>query len=194
MSERYTAKRIHRYGRTILCISASRGRMYCSRGTFPKILSSSTSFVKIRVLVLSVSQVSVVIYEVSKRKSFDNTIMLDEHSFVTAVRTWVQVDDFIKEAMIAIREKKEERKRLEQEILDFMKASEQDELALNTGGLLRRTVTKTKASLKEEYLHKTLSRFIDTSEAASVVQAIMKERPLTEKEHLRRSVPRGMKK
>lgn len=119
---------------------------------------------------------------------------MDEEGFIDTVRTWVKTDDLIREKTLEIRHLKEQRKDMEDTILDFMKSTEQDVLNISSGGTLRRSVSKTKAGLKEDYLRQMLSRFGSTpEEAAHMVQVILSERPLTEKERLKRCRPRQKK-
>ena len=119
---------------------------------------------------------------------------MDEEEFVDTVRTWVKMDDIIRDKMLEVRELKEQRKQMEQSILDFMKTSDQDVLNISSGGTLRRSTSRTKQGLKEEYLRQMLSKFGSTpEEAASMVHTILSERPCKEREYLKRCQPRKNK-
>lgn len=112
--------------------------------------------------------------------------------FISAVRRWVKVDDTIRDITVALRKEKEERKKLEETILEFMKKSEQDVLSISTGGSLRRTVTKAKSGLKQDYLREVMGRY--TQNPDEVVKVILEGRPVTEREYLKRTHPRVSKK
>ena len=111
--------------------------------------------------------------------------------FVDFVRQWVKIDDVIREQTLMLREKKEERKLLEEQILNIMKKTDQDVLNISSGGTLRMSVSKTKSGIKEEYLRDILSKFTNTVEEATLMtNAIMSERPTSERVYLKRCQPR----
>jgi uncharacterized protein YpiB (UPF0302 family) len=112
--------------------------------------------------------------------------------FIDAVKSWVKSDDLIREITLALREKKQERKKLEERVLEFMKRADQDVLSISTGGSLRRTVTKTKAGLKQDYLREVMGKF--TSNPDEAVRVILEGRPVSEREYLKRTHPRASKK
>lgn len=121
-------------------------------------------------------------------------MIVDEKTFIDLVRKWVKNDDSIRQANLELRKKKEEKKEMEKEILAFMKKTDQDVLNISSGGTLRMTVSKTKGSLKEEYLRNILGRFTaNPDEASAMVDTILRDRPLTERVYLKRSQPRAKK-
>ena len=121
-------------------------------------------------------------------------MVVDEKTFVEIVRKWVKADDVIRKDALELRKKKEERKEMEESILQFMKTTDQDVLNISTGGTLRRSVSKTKGGLKEDYLRQVIGQFTtNPDEATHMVKTIFSERPQTERVYLKRSQPR-MKK
>jgi L-asparaginase/Glu-tRNA(Gln) amidotransferase subunit D len=113
--------------------------------------------------------------------------------FIELVRKWVKIDDHIKEEMIRLREKKEEKKELEEKILNIMKQTDQDVLNISTGGTLRMSVSKTKSGLKEEYLREAITKFTKSQDEATIMtQAIMNDRPVNERTYLKRCRPRNI--
>lgn len=116
---------------------------------------------------------------------------MNETEFVDTVRRWVKMDDVIREKTLEVRQLKEQKKQMESTIISFMKTTEQDILNISSGGTLRRSVSKVKGSLKEDYLKSMLSRFGSSEEEASLmVKTILNERPRTEREYLKRTHPR----
>lgn len=111
--------------------------------------------------------------------------------FIEAVRQWVKIDDTIRENTLVLREKKEERKSLEKQILEIMKKTDQNVLNISSGGTLRLSVSKTKSGLKEDYLREVLTKLTHSvDQAALMTNEIMSSRPTTERTYLKRCQPR----
>lgn len=116
---------------------------------------------------------------------------MDQDTFIDTVRTWVRLDDMIRDKSLEVRDLKQQKKDMEDTILDFMKDSDQDVLNISTGGTLRRSTSKTKAGLKEDYLLQMMLKFGSSQEEAqSMVHAILHERPTKERTYLKRNKPR----
>ena len=114
-----------------------------------------------------------------------------EEDFIEVVKKWVAIDDMVKEATLKIREWKNEKKELEEGILEYMKKTDQDVLSMSTGGTLRMSLSKTKQGLKEDYIRDVLQKFIgDPNETAKIVGTLMSDRPQKERCYLKRCLPR----
>ena len=119
---------------------------------------------------------------------------MNEAKFVENVKSWLRADDKVKELTIALKELKEEKKDLEEDILKYMNSSNQDTLNISTGGTLRKSVSKTKSAIKQEYINQILTQFTKSQDEAQVItNAIITNRPLKERTYLKRNAPRKSK-
>jgi hypothetical protein len=118
--------------------------------------------------------------------------MSDE--FKQLVIKWLKLDETIKKEIIRLKEMKEEKKEYEELILGFMSKTNQDVLNISTGGALRKTISKTKGALKQEYITNTLTEYIKDKEQAFILtESIMNNRPINERQYLKRTLPRKSK-
>lgn len=107
--------------------------------------------------------------------------------FIESVKQWIKIDDTIRETTLKIRDLKDQKKDLESKIVEHMKKSEQDVLNISSGGTLRVSLSRTKSGLKEDYIRDVLDRFTrDPDQTASIVSALMSDRPVTERTYLKR--------
>jgi hypothetical protein len=114
--------------------------------------------------------------------------------FKQLVIKWLKLDESIKKDIIRMKEMKEEKKEYEELILGFMSKTNQDVLNISTGGALRKTISKTKGALKQEYITNALSEVIkDKDKALILTESIMNNRPITERQYLKRTNPRKSK-
>jgi hypothetical protein len=114
--------------------------------------------------------------------------------FKQLVVKWLKLDESIKKELVRLKEMKEEKKEYESLVLAFMDKSNQDVLNISTGGALRKTVSKTKGSLKQEYINSVLAEFTkDKNQALILTESIMNNRPITERQYLKRTNPRKPK-
>jgi len=117
-----------------------------------------------------------------------------DNEFVQIVVKWLKADDKIKELSKQVKELKEEKKQYEEYILGEMKSSNQEILNMSSGGSIRRSISKTKGSLKQEYIKQILTEYTkDNNEANLITESLMNNRPITERTYLKRTVPRKPK-
>ena len=110
--------------------------------------------------------------------------------FIPTVVKWVKLDDQAREMTKAIKDIRQQKKSMEDDILSMMTAQEQDVLNLSTGGSLRRSTSKCKGGLKEEYIRDVLTQYINTDKATVITDAMMKNRPVQERLYLKRCLPK----
>jgi seryl-tRNA synthetase len=115
-----------------------------------------------------------------------------DQEFVEKVVKWIKIDDKIKQLILQTRELKQEKKQLEETILNTMKTSDEDVINMSSGGTLRLSVSKTKSGLKQDYIQEILSQYTkDPQEAVAITEMLMTNRPIREREYLKRSNPRN---
>jgi len=111
--------------------------------------------------------------------------------FVEDVKRWLKLDDKVKELINTMKELKEERKDLEEDILKYMGKSNQDILNISTGGTLRKSVSKTKGAIRHEYINDILNKFTKSQDEAKIItEAIITNRPVKERTYLKRNSAR----
>jgi hypothetical protein len=116
---------------------------------------------------------------------------MSEQKFVENVKQWLKLDNKVKELTITLKEYKEERKDLEEDIIKYMSTTEQDVLNISTGGTLRKSTSKTKGSIKHDYINQILTKFTKSQqEAETITNAILENRPVKERVYLKRNAPR----
>lgn len=116
---------------------------------------------------------------------------MSEDKFITNVKKWVKLDDKIRELVMLMKELKEEKKDLEEDIITYMKDNSEEVINMNSGGTLRRSVSKTKCAIKHDYINQVLQQFTKSTDEANIItEAIIKSRPLKERIYLKRNAPR----
>lgn len=116
---------------------------------------------------------------------------MTESKFVENVKKWIKLDDKVRELVLLIKELKEEKKDIEEEIIKYMQENSEDVINMNSGGTLRKSVSKTKCAIKHDYINQVLKQFTKSSDEANIItEAIIKSRPLKERIYLKRNAPR----
>ena len=82
-----------------------------------------------------------------------------DQEFVQIVVKFLKIDNRIKEIMTELKELKSERKQYEESVLDLMSKTNQEVLNISSGGSLRKSVSKTKGALKQDYIAQILTEF-----------------------------------
>lgn len=114
---------------------------------------------------------------------------------------WVELDDGVRQLKAKIKEINEkvkeinsEKEQYEEPIIKFLSQVNEDAVQLKDGGKLSKNVSKQKAPLKKEFIHKALVELInDPNKALAMTEHIINSRPVTEKINLKRCVLREKK-
>lgn len=123
-------------------------------------------------------------------------------TFRKNVLKWVELDDSIRALKAKIKEINEKVKEINQEktqfeepIITFLSQVNEDAVMLKDGGKLSKNVSKQKAPLKKEFIHKALLELVnDSTKAMTMTEHIINSRPTTEKINLKRLNLREKKK
>lgn len=111
--------------------------------------------------------------------------------FISYVVKWVKLDDQARELTTAVKDIRNKKKELEDSILSMMSDTNQDVLNLSSGGSLRKSTSRCKSGLKEEYIRDVLAKFTrDYDEATIITEKLMKDRPVQERSYLKRCLPK----
>jgi hypothetical protein len=114
-----------------------------------------------------------------------------DQEFVQIVVKFLKLDSRIKETVNSLKELKSERKQYEEAILNLMSKNNQEILNISSGGSLRKSVSKTKGALKQDYITQVLTEFTkNKNEAMVITEQLMNNRPLNERTYLKRTNPR----
>ncbi len=113
------------------------------------------------------------------------------------VLKWVELDDNVRILKNKIKEINEKVKELnndklfyEEPILNYLSKVDEDAVQLKDGKLSK-NVSKQKAPLKKEVIHKALVELVhDSNKALTMTEHIINSRPITEKVNLKRCVAR----
>ena len=122
-------------------------------------------------------------------------------TFRKNVLKWVELDDSIRALKAKIKEINEKVKEINQEktqfeepIITFLSQVNEDAVMLKDGGKLSKNVSKQKAPLKKEFIHKALLELVnDSTKAMTMTEHIINSRPTTEKINLKRITTRDKK-
>jgi hypothetical protein len=115
-------------------------------------------------------------------------------TFRKNVLKWVELDDNVralkskvKEINEKIKEFNHEKEQFEEPIITFLSQVNEDAVMLKDGGKLSKNVSKQKAPLKKEFIHKALVELVnDSTKAMAMTEHIINSRPTTEKVNLKR--------
>jgi hypothetical protein len=106
--------------------------------------------------------------------------------FKNIVISWVQLDDKIKIINSELKNMKDEKKQYEDFILSFMEKYNENMITLSNG-ILKKSVSQTKQSIKEEMIQEVIEEFTkDMEQAYSITQKIIQKREVNEKVTLKR--------
>ena len=122
-------------------------------------------------------------------------------TFRKNVLKWVDLDDSvralkakIKEINEKVKEINHEKEQFEEPIINFLAQVNEDAVMLKDGGKLSKNVSKQKAPLKKEFIHKSLIELVnDSTKAMAMTEHIINSRPTTEKINLKRIALRDKK-
>jgi len=106
--------------------------------------------------------------------------------FKNIVISWVQLDDKIKIINSELKSMKDEKKQYEDFILNFMEKYNENMITLSNG-ILKKNVSQTKQSIKEEMIQEVIEEFTkDMEQAYKITQKIIQKREVNEKVTLKR--------
>jgi len=134
---------------------------------------------------------------ISNDDSNSQSNVVNENSFPEIkeiVIKWLKLDDTIKNLLINIKDLKDEKKQYEEYILSYMTQVKGD--IINTSkGNLRRYVSQTKTSIKQEHILSTIQEMTsDEEKARNLTDLILKKREVKERIYLKRNKLRSPKK
>ena len=117
------------------------------------------------------------------------------------VLKWIELDDNariiktrIKELNEKVKEFNEEKKKYEEPIIGYLTKVDEDGFLIKDGKISK-NVSKVKAPLKKELIHKALVELVhDTNKAMTMTDHIINSRPTVEKINLKRIKARDPKK
>jgi len=110
--------------------------------------------------------------------------------FQNAVKAYVECDNDIKDLNTKKKELADEKKQLEEYMIEYMTKNKHEEILISDG-TLHLAITKTKGALKKEYVQDRIQRYTDTAKAVTITEDIFENRPITEKAKITR---KGKKK
>lgn len=113
--------------------------------------------------------------------------------FRDSVVKFLDIDDKIREYRKKVKELGKDKKELEENILNFLDTVEEKSVVVRDGKLIK-NVSKTKAPLKKESIHKAIFEITqDNNKAASMTDHILNSRPMVERVNLKRTKNRKKK-
>ena len=114
--------------------------------------------------------------------------------FIQKVKSWVKIDDTIRELRAKTRELSKEKKQFEDFILTYMQQIDEKVIGI-ADGKLRRNVSKTKAPLKKENIFAALTEITgDSVKSKKMVEHILNSRKTVERVNLKRTKNRKPEK
>lgn len=138
------------------------------------------------------NQISKHIDEVNKKKSTINSsqrvITIDKEQLKTLIIEWLTLDDIIKAHREIIKDKSEEKKQYEDQILELMTALEQETIITEKGNL-KRNVKSSKGPITPDLIKSTLTDILKCSTTADTyTNSIIDKRAIKETVSLKRNV------
>jgi hypothetical protein len=119
----------------------------------------------------------------------ENPLSQVTDEFKNMIKEWLKMDDEIRECSKKVKKVRKAKKEAELFILDFMEEIKLPALATSDGSTLRRSVTKTKATLKQEIIQNALVEYTkDVQKAMAITKYILDKRPTIEKISLKRTM------
>ena len=114
--------------------------------------------------------------------------------FKYEVLKWINIDNNIREHRKAVKELNQQKKEFEESIITYLTQVNEDSIQIKDG-ILKKSVTKSKESLKKENIQTALIEITgDANKATMLTEHILKSRKETEKISLRRTVNRSKNK
>tara|TARA_B100002019_G_C21212492_1_gene570179 strand:- start:894 stop:1244 length:351 start_codon:yes stop_codon:yes gene_type:complete len=114
--------------------------------------------------------------------------MQTKEELVNHIRTWIQVENQIKDLRKQMREKREEKKQLSNELLEVMKENDIDCFDIKNGKLMSSKV-KVKETVSKKMLLRVLADYLDEpEEVAKLTDYILESRQVKEKEYIRQKI------
>jgi len=120
-------------------------------------------------------------------KNINYAIIMSNQILVTNIKSWLTLDNEIKNLQRLIKEKRKEKKMYTQALVNIMKQNEIDAFDINDGKLLY-TSSKTKVPLSKKHLIESVSKFFDNDENTTkkLCEFILNTRELKTKENIKR--------
>lgn len=113
--------------------------------------------------------------------------------FIEMVKSWVKIDDEIREHQHKIKELKNEKKDYEEFVLEYMNKIGENCISI-TGGKLRQTKTKTRSGLKQDMIQSAIYDLTkDSTKSMQMTKYIMEKRTITERVNLKRTINKKKK-
>jgi len=117
----------------------------------------------------------------------------DDTQFKIAVKAYVECDNEISDLNSQKKELADEKKQLEEYMIEYMTKNKHEEIMISNG-TLHLAITKSKGALKKEYVQDRIGRYTDTAKAVTITEDIFENRPITEKAKIQRKRNKKPKK
>ena len=114
--------------------------------------------------------------------------MQTKEELVNHIRKWIGVENEITDLRRRMREKREEKKQLSQELLEVMKENDIECFDIKNGKLMSSKV-KVKETVSKKMLLRVLSDYLDEpEEVTKLTEYILESRQVKEKEYIRQKI------
>tara|TARA_B100000073_G_C23710063_1_gene563915 strand:+ start:669 stop:1025 length:357 start_codon:yes stop_codon:yes gene_type:complete len=115
--------------------------------------------------------------------------MSEKEVLISTVKSWLDIDNQLKELQSKIKEKRNEKKELSKKLVSIMNVNDLDSMATSQGQLIK-TTSKVKAPLSKKHLNHSLSEFFknDPKIVDALSKFIMDSRDIKIKENIRRKM------
>lgn len=114
--------------------------------------------------------------------------MQTKEQLVNHIRLWIKAENEIKDLRKLMREKREEKKKLSNELLEVMKENDIDCFDIKNGKLISSKV-KVKETVSKKMLLRVLADYVDDPEEVSkLTEYILDSRQVKEKEYIRQKI------
>jgi hypothetical protein len=117
----------------------------------------------------------------------------DDTEFKSAVKAYVECDNEIKDLLSQKKQLADEKKQLEEFMIEYMTQNKHEEILISDGKL-QLSLTKSKGALKKEYIQDRISKYTDTAKAITITEDIFEHRPITEKRQIKRCAKKKERK
>ncbi len=110
----------------------------------------------------------------------------DKHILVNSIKDWLTLHNKLNSLQKEIKEIRNEKKKLESNLIDVMENNNIDEFTINNGKLMYKK-TKTKNPINKEYLYKVLETYFKKNpeiDSNDVTQFILENRSIRENSSL----------